>query len=220
MKPGAAAFGTLGGPCGAGLIRAGLFSAGLFSAGLLSAGLLGCGGQSDEPPAGEPAEERLPGEGVVHTPPPNADSLHRVRAQLHYGDNPAQLGFERVPLGGWNASAVLVMPRVIESVEVTLDAPDGRFIVVTDSCDEYVADPAFLGCEPRTITVQDDVRTEAVVTTDVNGTAVFWLEQPGPYRFSSDEHAPPGAVGCWWSAGGMWDGTTPEVMLEIGLSCT
>ena len=44
---------------------------------------------------------------MVHTPPPNAESLHGVSVQLYYegGAERALLGPPRKPLGGWEIEA-------------------------------------------------------------------------------------------------------------------
>jgi hypothetical protein len=65
----------------------------------------------------------------------------------------------------------------------------------------------------------EDPVVEAVERTDVGGVAVFWLEQPGPYRFSSDDSRDPAAY-CWWTGSALWEGDTPEVLLELLVGCT
>ena len=77
---------------------------------LLGCLLVACGGATRDPP---------PGSDVVHTPPPNADSLHRVSVQLHYEASPesedAAPGVPKKPLGGWEIEARWLAERVPES---------------------------------------------------------------------------------------------------------
>lgn len=63
---------------------------------LLACLLVACGGATREPP---------PGWDVVHTPPPNADSLQRVSVQLSYESGPEVPGLPEKPLGGWKIEA-------------------------------------------------------------------------------------------------------------------
>lgn len=65
---------------------------------LIGCVIVGCGGEAAVPP---------PGLEVVHTPPPNADSLHRVSVQLYYGDYGPAFDTSQ-PLGGWKVEAQLV----------------------------------------------------------------------------------------------------------------
>jgi hypothetical protein len=60
---------------------------------------------------------------------------------------------------------------------------------------------------------------EAVERTDVDGVAVFWLEQPGTYDFSSSD---PDALEayCWWTGNTVWRGDRSKVVLELMVGCT
>lgn len=64
------------------------------------------------------------------------------------------------------------------------------------------------------------MRTEAVVPTDVDGVAIFWLEHPGPCRIVSTLLDTPNDSGCWCYGSLFWGGGDADVVIELGLPCT